>query len=115
MAENDEELLRKRMSQQTKQRTGLVLLFDPKCGDQQRKRNGRADIKATKRMAGSIEAQEPHIHAWTGEEKCMHGESKARRAVCSDFFVNGMFFLSFVFSFLLFFLYVYNRVLNPAV
>ena len=69
MAENDEELLRKRMSQQTKQRTGLVLLFDPKCGDQRRKRNGRADIKATNRMAGSTETQGPHVHAWKGKER----------------------------------------------
>ena len=68
MAENDEELLRKRMSQQTKQRTGLVLLFDPKCGDQQRKRNGRADIKATKRLAGSTETPGPYVHAWKGGE-----------------------------------------------
>ena len=86
MAENDEELLRKRMSQQTKQRTGLVLLFDPKCGDQQRKRNGRADIKATNRMAGSTETQGPHVHAWDGEERYMHGESKARRTVLIYFF-----------------------------
>ena len=47
MAENAEELLRKGRSEQTKERTGLALLFDPKFGDQQRKRNGRADIKAT--------------------------------------------------------------------
>ena len=64
VVENGEELLRKGLSQQTKQRTGLALLSDPMCGDQQRKRNGRADIKATKRMAGSNETREPHVHAW---------------------------------------------------
>ena len=80
---NGEEPLRKGVSQQTKQRTGLALLFEPKCGDQQRKRNdGRTDIKTTKRMAGSTETPDPLFHAWRGEDWCMHGESKATRTVC---------------------------------
>ena len=111
MAENGEELLRKRTSQQAKQRTGLALLFDPKCGDQRRKRNGRADIKVTKRMASLTETQGPNVHALGGEERRMHGESKARRPVCSDYFVNGVFFVVvclFLCS------YIYNRVLSPA-
>ena len=111
MTENGKELLRKGMSQQTTQCTGLALLFEPKCGDQRRKRNGRADIKATKRLAGSTGTPGPHVYAWRGEERCMHGESKARRTVCSDYFVNGMFFVVvclFLCS------YVYNRVLSPA-
>ena len=73
MAENDEELLRKRISQQAKQRTGLALLFDPKCGDQQRKRNGRADIRVTKRMADSAD---PRASLSFVERR---GEMRARR------------------------------------
>ena len=99
MDENVEELLRKGMSQQTKQRIGLALLFDPKCDGQQRKRNGRADIKATKRMAGSTETQGPHVHAWEGEERYMHGESRARRIVCASITLLMVYFL-FVFVFI---------------
>ena len=76
MDENGQELLCKGMSQQTKQKTRLALLFDPKCGDQQRRGSGRGDIKATKRMAGSTETQGPHGHAWRGEERYMRGESE---------------------------------------
>ena len=68
MADNSEELLRKEKSQKTKQRTVLASLFDPKCGNQ-RKRNGRADITATKRTVGSTETLDPHVHAWRGEER----------------------------------------------
>ena len=98
MAENVEELLGKGMSQQTKQRTGLALFFNPESGDQQRKRNGRDDIKATERMAGSTETQGPHVHAWDGEERYMHGESRARRIVCAP--ITLMVYLLFVFVFI---------------
>ena len=37
MAENGEELIRKGCHNRRNKRTGLALLFDPKCGYQQRK------------------------------------------------------------------------------
>ena len=55
------------MTQQTTQTTELALLVDSKRGEHQRKRNRRADIKATKRMAVSTETQRPHVHAWRRE------------------------------------------------
>ena len=97
-------------------RTGLALLFDPKCDDQQRKRNGRADNKATKRMAGSTETQRPRVHhAWKGEERWMYGKSKARRTVCSDYFVHGMFIIIIFYLFTIVFSAKLSDNSNPMI
>ena len=63
--------------------------------------------KATKRMAGSVETQEPHFHAWRGgESACV--ESPRLAELCAPITLLVVCFL-FCFS------YVYNRVLSPDV
>ena len=104
------ELLRKEMSQQTREQDWRYFSIQSVAINK-----GEEVEEATSRRQREWLAQlkltDLTFIAWKGEERCMHGESKARRTVCSDYCVNGMllFFLRFCSHMF------YNLVLSPAV